>query len=165
MINPMSSAIAHRQQGFSLVEVILFMVVVSVALISLVQAFNLANVGSADPVLRRQSLAIAQGLLDEISFKDFENPAGGYSGTAGDPNEFERSQFDDLMDYHGFEQTGIRTLDNTLVTGLENYAVSVEVADDTINTDPSTPAKRIRVTVTDPANRELVLETYRANYD
>ena len=37
-------------------EVVLFIVVVSVALVAVLKAFDLANVGSADPVLRRQSL-------------------------------------------------------------------------------------------------------------
>ena len=165
-------SLPHRAQGFSLVEVVLFILVVSVALVAVLNAFNLANVGSADPMLRRQSLAIAQSLLEEISFKPFgsdatDNTGDGY--TAGPVDASTRAWADDVDDYDGFTMNGIRTLDNVEVSGLSNYQVSVTVVKsvfgdpDSIEV-PITHGKRITVTVTDPANNTLVLETYRADY-
>ncbi len=95
----------HTQHGVSLIEAVLFIIVVSVALTVVLKAFDIANQGSADPVLRRQSLAIAQSLLDEISCKDFANPSPG--GYAGPYNAATRNQFDDVKDYNGFNMAGI----------------------------------------------------------
>jgi MSHA pilin protein MshD len=156
-----------RAKGFSLVEVILFMVVVSVALVAVIQAFNLANVGSADPVLRRQSLAIAQSLLEEINFKPFRSAAtddplqGGFAGPYTAAN---RAQFDDLEDYNGFSMTGISTLTNETVAGLQNHSASVAVTAAAFGGVPSGSGYRITVTVTDPASNTLAIDSYRAEY-
>jgi hypothetical protein len=61
--------------GRFLIEAVMFIVVVSVALVVVLKAFDIANQGSADPLLRRQALAIAQSLLDEISAKPFGDAA------------------------------------------------------------------------------------------
>jgi len=155
------------QQGFSLVEVILFIVVVSVALVVMIKAFTLANVGSADPVLRRQSLAIAQAMLEEISFKPFGSTAtddtsqGGFAGPYTAAN---RQYFDDVDDYSGFAMSGITALDNTPLLGLGGYSVAVTVAQAAFGGVPAGAGWRITVTVTDPAGRSLSLDGYRANY-
>lgn len=148
--------------GVSLVEAVLFMVVVSVALVVLIKAFNQAAVASADPVLRRQSLAIAQSLLEEISLKDFANPSpGGYSGPY---NAATRSQFDDVMDYNGLTMNGITDLSGTALAGLAGYRAAVVVTAAAFGSVPSSAGWRITVSVTDPAGRQLALEGYRADY-
>jgi len=155
------------QHGVSLIEVVLFIVVVSVALVVVLKAFDIANQGSADPVLRRQSLAIAQSLLDEISFKPFGDAAtddiaqGGFAGPYTNAN---RQFFDDVDDYNGFSMNGIRSLDNTAVTGLSNYQVSIAVVAAAFGSVPASAGYRIAVTVTDPSGRQLALEGYRANF-
>ncbi|MDP2787776.1 MAG: pilus assembly protein MshD [Pseudomonadota bacterium] len=150
------------QQGVSLIEAVMFIVVVSVALVVVLKAFDIANQGSADPVLRRQSLAIAQSLLDEISFKNFANPSPG--GYAGPYNAATRSQFDDVMDYNGFNMAGISDLSGTAVVGLTGYRASVAVVAAAFGAVPSTAGYRITVTVIDPANNTLTLDGYRADY-
>jgi MSHA pilin protein MshD len=161
----------HSQHGVSLIEAVLFIVVVSIALVVVLKAFDIANQGSADPVLRRQSMAIAQSMLDEISAKDFGSAAtdvtaDGY--TAGPLDSATRASADDVDDYNGYDQTGITDLSNASLTGLENYRVQVAV--DSIASNelgvgvPVAHAYRISVTVTDPAGNELVLQGYRANY-
>lgn len=152
---------ARVQAGFSLIEAVLFMVVVGVALAAVVNAYNLANRASADPVLRRQSLAIAQALLEEIQFKDFANPAGGYGGPY---NAATRPLFDDVMDYHGLTLNGVSDLAGTAVAGLEQYVASIGVAAAAIGNVPAGAGWRITVTVTDPAGRSLSLDGYRAEY-
>ena len=166
----------HKYQyGVSLIEAVLFIVVVSIALVVVLKAFDIANQGSADPVLRRQSMAIAQAMLDEISAKDFGSPAtdvtaDGY--TAGPLDSATRASADDVDDYNGYDQTGITDLSNASLTGLENYRVQVAVEEIAINelgagvpvVEDDPQAYRISVTVTDPAGNELVLQGYRANY-
>jgi MSHA pilin protein MshD len=161
------SPIPPLQQGFSLVEVILFILVVSLALAVTVQAFNLANRASADPMLRRQSLAIAQALMDEISYKPFgsgatDDPTQG--GFAGPYTAANRSRFDDVNDYDGFVMNGISSLDNLPLAGLGNYRVQVSVAQGAFGAVPASAGFLITVTVTDPAGQSLSLSGYRADY-
>ena len=145
-----------QQTGFSLVEVILFIMVVSIALVVVLQAFSLANAGSADPVLRRQSLAIAQALLEEISYKPVTDPGGGSPAN--------RAQFDHVDDYDGYTLSGIRSLDGTALSGLGSYQVSISVAQAAFGNVPLADGRRITVTVTDPAGRQLAMDAYRATY-
>ena len=152
----------NPQLGVSLIEAVLFMVVVSVALVVLLKAFDQAAVASADPVLRRQSLAIAQSLLDEISFKDFANPSPG--GYAEPYNTATRNLFDDVMDYNGLTLAGISDLSGTAVAGLSGYTASVTVAAAAFGGVPANDGWHITVTVTDPSGKTLALDGYRANY-
>lgn len=151
----------RNQAGVSLVEVVLFILVIGIALAAVVNVFIVANRGSADPVLHRQALAIAQAFLDEIRGKDYANPPGGYSGPY---NAATRNLFDDVMDYHGYDQTGITDLSNQPLTGLEGYRVRVAVAQAALGAVPLADGRRITVTVTDPAGTASVLEAYRADY-
>jgi MSHA pilin protein MshD len=158
---------AIYSSGVSLIEAVMFIVVVSVALVVVLKAFDIANQGSADPLLRRQSMAIAQSLLDEITAKPFGSaatdvPADGY--LAGPVTSATRASADDVDDYNGFSMTGISRLDNTLLTGLSNYQVSVAVVAAAFGTVPASAGWRITVTVTDPSGAQLALDGYRANY-
>jgi MSHA pilin protein MshD len=56
-----------RSRGVTLVELIVFMVIVGVALAGLFAAFNTMTAGSADPQVRKQVLAIAESLMDEVA--------------------------------------------------------------------------------------------------
>lgn len=150
------------QRGVSLIEVVMFILVVGIALAAVVNVFIVANRGSADPALRRQAMAIAQSFLDEIRNKAFANPTGGYASSPC--NEAERSQFDDALDYDGYDQTGIADLGNAALAGLESYRVRVAVAPAALGTVASTGSLRIAVTVTDPAGVDTVLESYRTDY-
>lgn len=153
------------QLGVSLIEAVMFIVIVSVALAVVLKAFDIANQGSADPLLRRQSLAIAQSLLDEIGYQPFGDAStddvaqGGFAGPYTSAN---RQRFDDVDDYNGFSMSGIRSLDNTELIDLNNYQVIVTVAAAAFGSVPSSDGKRITVTVTDPSGAQLTLDGYRA---
>ncbi len=159
---------ARHSSGVSLIEAVMFIVVVSVALVVVLKAFDIANQGSADPLLRRQSMAIAQSLLDEITAKPFGSaatdvPADGY--LAGPVTSATRASADDVDDYNGFSMTGISRLDSTdVLPGLSNYQVSVAVVAAAFGTVPASAGWRITVTVTDPSGAQLALDGYRANY-
>jgi MSHA pilin protein MshD len=144
------------QRGFSLVEAVLFIVVVSVALVVVLKAFEIANVGSADPVLRRQSLAIAQAMLEEIGYKPVADPGGGTPAN--------RSEFDHVDDYNGFGMAGISTLDGMPLAGLEHYRVDVAVVPAAFGGVPPAAGRRFTVTVTDPSGQGLSLDGYKADY-
>lgn len=145
-----------RHQGFTLIEVIIFIVVVSAGLVGILAVSNAVVKSSADPMVRKQAVAIAESLLEEITLKDYANPAGGYAGTV-------RAQFDDVDDYAGYATTGIQDVSGSAVAGLERYNVAVAVAATTDLTGVA--AKQITVTVTVTGSAEAIILTgYRSNY-
>jgi MSHA pilin protein MshD len=55
----------------SLVELIVFIVIVSVAVAGVLLALNLTTRASADPLTQKQALAIAEALLEEVQLRSF----------------------------------------------------------------------------------------------
>jgi MSHA pilin protein MshD len=66
-----SDRLSVRQRGVTLIELILFIVIVGVAVGGILTVMNLTNRGSADPVRRKQALIIAEGLLEEVELAKF----------------------------------------------------------------------------------------------
>lgn len=60
-----------RQAGVSLIELVMFIVIVSVALAAILLVMNTVTRGSADPLIHKQSLAIAESLLEEVELMPF----------------------------------------------------------------------------------------------
>lgn len=54
------------QSGVTLIELIMFIVIVSVALVGVLTVLNVTTRSGADPLIRKQMLAIAEALLDEV---------------------------------------------------------------------------------------------------
>jgi MSHA pilin protein MshD len=61
----------RRQGGVTLLEMILFIVVISVALAGLVTVYKLASRDSADPVRDKQALMLAEAMLEEVQLAGF----------------------------------------------------------------------------------------------
>lgn len=164
-IGESGTRLRRRGRGFTLPELLVLIVVLSVALAGVLVVFERAVSGSVDPQLRKQSVAIAESLMEEILLQPFANPTGGFSGAATYAN---RSQFDDVSDYNGFPSgaTGIFTIDGAAVTGLSNYSVSVTVATSAnITGVPAADCKLVTITVTAPNGAfNYTLEGYKLNY-
>jgi MSHA pilin protein MshD len=87
------------QRGISLIELIMFIVIVSVALTGILTVMNLVTRSSADPLIHKQALAIAESLLEEVELMPFtfcdpddSNAASAVAATdctggAGGPND------------------------------------------------------------------------------
>lgn len=60
-----------RQTGLTLIELIVFIVIVSVALTGILSVLNIAVRNSADPLVQKQAQALAEGLLEEIELAQF----------------------------------------------------------------------------------------------
>lgn len=166
----MSTSSEAKSQGFSLIEVVVFIVIVSVALVGVLSVMNLTTQRSADPLIRKQAIAVAESMLEEIALHAFNNPAGGFTGPYTQAN---RQYFDDVSDYAGLPpSSGVYPIDSvTPIPGLTGYSVSVSVVNADLGPATSTisaasgNAKRITVTVTGPDNVSITLSGYRANYD
>lgn len=64
-------SIKRRQAGLTLVELIMFMVIVGIAVASVIQVLALSARSSPDPMRRKQALAIAEGLMEEVRLARF----------------------------------------------------------------------------------------------
>ena len=145
------------QRGFTLIEVIVFIVVVGAGLTGILSVMNTVVKSSADPMVRKQAITIAESLLEEILLKEYGNPSGGYSGTV-------RAQFDDVGDYAGYTTTGgIVDVTGAAVAGLGSYniAPAVTVVDSSDLTGIA--AKKVTVSVSGPGVT-ISLSGYRSNY-
>jgi MSHA pilin protein MshD len=162
-------SIDSRVRGFSLVEIIVFIMIVSVALAGVLGVMNFTTAHSADPLVRKQAIAVAESLLEEIKLQSFNNPAGGYS-CGGTCTQADRASLDDVSDYHGFATSGVYPVNSSVVIpGLASYNTSVTVvaspAPNPLSGVPAADVKLITVTVTGPDNTTVTLAAYRANLE
>ena len=61
----------RRRYGFSLVELIVFIVIVSASVTGVLVAIDRTARASADPLVIKQALAIAEALLEEVELMPF----------------------------------------------------------------------------------------------
>jgi MSHA pilin protein MshD len=147
----------RRATGFTLIEVLIFIVVVAAGLAGILAVMNTTVKSSADPMVRKQALAIAEALLEEIILKDFANPTGGDTGTT-------RALFDDVSQYNGYSTTGgIKDLQGNPIASLAAYNVSPAVLVATTTDLNTVTAKKITVSITGPGGT-IVLSGYRSQY-
>jgi len=74
----------RRAAGVTLIELIVFIMVVGIAVIALLGVLSLTTKNSADPLRRKQALMIAEGLLEEVQLAKFTfcQPTAGNVETA-----------------------------------------------------------------------------------
>jgi len=146
-----------RHAGFTLIELIIFIVVVAVGLTGILSVMNMVVKSSADPLVRKQAVAVAEAMLEEILLKNYSNPVGGYSGAT-------RAFFDDVSDYNGYStSTGIVDVSGAAVPGLGNYNFSPAVTVAASTDLTGVAAKKVVVTVTGQGE-VITLIGYRTNY-
>lgn len=146
----------RAQHGFTLIEMIIFIVVVGAGLAGILEVSNRVVRSSADPMVTKQTVALAESLLEEILQKDYANPAGGYSGAV-------RAQFDDVSDYNGYSTAGgMVDVQGVAITGLGSYNVSPAVAVTALASWNNIPALRVTVSITGPGGT-VSLVGYRSN--
>jgi MSHA pilin protein MshD len=153
-------SINSRQRGFTLPELLLLIVVFAIGLTGILSVFNNVVVGSADPLVRKQVMAAAESMLEEVLLMPFSNPPGGWSGAATQAN---RQNFDDVLDYSGFATTGIYAINGLApIAGLETYTLSTAIANTALGPVAAPDSLRVTVTVTAPST-SIVLEGYKIN--
>lgn len=151
----------RSQNGFTLIELIFFIVVVGAAMAGILSVSTSIVKSSADPMVRKQSLAIAQSLLEEILLKQYSKPAG--STVLGYAAGGTRDLFDCVSDYNGYvTSTGVVDSTGAMVSGLGAYNITPAVAV-TATTLGSVSAFQVVVSVTGPQG-VVALTGYRGNY-
>lgn len=175
---------AHNQRGVTLIELIIAIVVLSIAMVGILNALGGNALRNVDPQIRLQALAIAESYLDEALSKSFFSPDDPTETNAcAAPVGTNRASWQKICDYNGYNSTadgGILIAADTDDPGatpfpeLAGYGVSIVVsAGDgatisfgSITSTGSVCANllRVQVDVTDPLGSTTRLVGYRAGY-
>ncbi|UXD86564.1 type IV pilus modification PilV family protein [Thalassolituus hydrocarboniclasticus] len=159
----------NRQHGLTLVELVIMMVIISIALVASLRAFSLLSGRSADALLQSRVTSLAQIYLDEILARQFDEntgPAGvpPYTGVCRITDDGEnREQYDDVDDYNGLNESPA-LMDQDLAALYSGYQVSVEVhCDDSVGVNPG-GAKRIDLAILAPNGQASHFTAYKGNF-
>jgi MSHA pilin protein MshD len=137
----------------TLVELVVFIVVIGVGMAGLFAVFNTVTKGSADPEVRKQMIAIAESLMDEVALMPFTycdpNDANASTATSsagcavapGNSEDFlplgpkggesRGSVANPLVNVSGYNgismSSGIQDITGITITGLGAYSASIVV--------------------------------------
>ena len=145
----------RSMRGVSLVELIVFVVVVSVGVAGVLLALNMSTRASADPLVQKQALAVAEAILEEVALRpltycdpDDVNAttaltAAACTGGAGGANDESRTPlgaeagetrtgaatpYDNVSDYNGLAISPITDLTGAAIPNLAGYSAAITVA-------------------------------------
>jgi MSHA pilin protein MshD len=159
--------IAMRTQGFTLIELVAFIVVIGLSITAIGSVFQYSVVRIQDPLINSHLLSMAQSQLDEVLSRKFDEntPTGGVpacgssapcAGIGIDSGEDVTSitTLDDVDDFHLYQdipEVGY-TREVSVVSAGADFGVD------------NVQAKRITVTVTSPQGTVMSLASYRFNF-
>lgn len=143
-----------NRRGFTLIEMIIAIVILGVGLAGVLMAFKQASRYSADPLVNRQLLALAEGMLEEVLSQSYAPVAGAGGGGCA------RDGFNDVSDYNGYSQAPC-TIDGSAIGSLAAYNIAVSVQVTPLGTVAA--AKRIVVTASRGSD-SLQLVGWRTGY-
>lgn len=117
----------RRQCGVTLIELIIFIVIISVGLFGILSVMNITTRHSADPMRRKQATAMAEAVLEEVLAKNYCDPDL-VPPACGESREASRGLYDDIADYNGQTINGDVTLGAGPVAALAGFVATVTVA-------------------------------------
>ncbi len=140
------------QTGLTLIELIMFIVIVSIGVVGILSVMNQTVKSSADPIVNKQATALADSILEEILLRAYEDPDGL-------PNVVEagRDTYDDVDDYDGKSNADFTDLPSELAS----YVIGIAVTDGSATLGVT--AKQITVTITHGTD-SISMIGYRAQY-
>lgn len=182
--SPITRPNSSNQRGFTLIEIIIGIVVLSISIVLLtILVFPQAQ-RSAEPLLQQRAAALGQAFIDEIGGKSFDENSDRQGGLVrcGEatttctapanlgPDGETRETFDDVDDYHQLQLT-VPSLEDALGDNIATryvgftYAIDVCYSDNTgLCQATITAFKRIQVTVTTSFGQNFVFTSLRGNY-
>ena len=165
-----NTPLMQRQSGLSLIELIIAIVILSVGLVALLIPISNAVRNSADPLIMKQMVAIAEAMLEEIELQPYATPTGSTCNPCA-ATQANRVNFDHIANYNTFATTGIYRIDDPAagpgIATLASYNLSVAATPTTLG---GVPAFLISVTVTWPntipgvLGKSVTVSAYRTNY-
>ncbi len=166
----MRSPVSSATSGFTLIEMVVTILVLSVALLGVLSVMSFSTARSADPMLDTQGRAVAEAYLEEILLRAYADPDGSEAGES-------RATFDDVDDYDGLAANGCSSTSAACpalgdcpcdqlglpLDGLDGYRVAISTSASSLN---GAPALLVDVTVTHvrDASLRVALSGYRTQY-
>ncbi len=151
-----------RQGGATLIELVVFIVVISIALVALLSVYQQSVVRSVDPIVRVRLLELAQSQLDVVLAQQYDaaTPPGGVPA-CGSQLPPGRPAVPPCAG-----TGGVSSFDGQTDSPYPNYtrSVSVQFAGTELGLGSDDQAKRITVSVTAPNGESLTLAAYRTNF-
>lgn len=171
---------ASREYGLSFIELLMFIIIVSICLAGVLVAINMGAQHSSDPMVRKQALAAAESLLEEVELQPFtycdprdpsapvatssagcsaasfsmDNTANWGSGKSRYGPPAQPDFFNNVGDYNNFAMGGtLNDIFQQASSSLAGYSASVKVTQ--VGAGFALPAAdvlRIDVTVTGSGN-------------
>ena len=157
---------ASNQRGVTLVELVVAIIIISLAITGALLVLGRSIRSSADPMIREQAVSIAEGYLEEIQLLPFADPDG---GETGGPEAGEiRATFDDIQDYNGTivnenppqDQNGVAIATLAAYTATVTLTPSTELVGVANTGDEFT----IAVSVSHSSGPTVTLSGYRTNF-
>lgn len=156
---PISSRHKYAR-GVTLIELIVFIVVISIALGALLSVYNQSVINSVDPITQIRALECAQTKLDEILARKFDEstpsggvPACGSFGASACTGIAADGDLDDVGDFNGVNGNAVSGC--TFTISVANGAFGGIAADQ---------ARLITVTATATGGQPITLSSYRTNF-
>lgn len=154
----------QNQSGFNLVELTIFIVVTSIAMVGVLSVFQNAGSKTAQSFEQKRALEAAQMILEEVTLMPFgycepTDPRSAMALSEADcdivqgfgPNLGQTrggaNPFNHIKDYHGYTQQGITDINGNSIVGLGSWSLKIEVENVTVGNVPNTEVLRIRVSV------------------
>lgn len=153
-------------RGVTLIELIVFLVVVSIALVAVLKVFNFGAMNSIDPIMRTKAIELAQARLDDILSRKFDEntPTGGVpacnsTGGASCLGITVDSDFDDIGDYQF--AAAVTQSEFVITSRVVNAGSDLGLSND--------EARLVTVNVSIPVlhsanNASITLSAYKVNY-
>lgn len=119
----------RRLAGMTLIELVMYIMIVSIGVSGILSVMTYTTQHSADPMIREQAILIAESYMKEILHKRLIDPAPGVaSNICPLPEGAGRAAFDNTCDYNGLnDNSGARDQQGNIISGLTAYNVSVTV--------------------------------------
>jgi MSHA pilin protein MshD len=181
------------QRGISFIELIMFILIISVALAGILGVMNITTRNSADPLIHKQALAIAESLLEEVELMPYTfcdpddalaataasntvcatTPEGPGAETIGGVTEARlggaglNARFDNVSDYSAFVPGAVVDINGAAAPAGYAAAIAVAAPPVALGVVPLTETLLITVTVTHPGCIPppcVVLDGYRTRY-
>lgn len=129
LLNKPSSLPAFRAGGLALVEAVISMVIVSVMLVAALSTVGASRTGEHKMATRARGLLLAQGLMSEIlqcAYEDPDDPGTSLGYEVGE-STINRTDYDDVDDYLGWDASPPEDRDGTVIPGPDGYRRIVNV--------------------------------------
>lgn len=190
-IRPVNRVRERSQAGLSLIELIMFIVIVGAGIAGILSVLNVTVQKSADPMIRKQMLAVAESLLEEVELMPFTycdptdanvltatgptiSPTGcatlveGTTTIPGSEGRGTATPFNNVGDYGGTTGTltisPLTDISNTAIGMLSGYSATVNVATSSLGGIAAAESLLITVTVTASTGASIALSGYRTRY-